>query len=121
MDRVTDGSSLFNLVFIVKEFTNIMFLRPLKRIYKTICIRLDTGMPKHTVRRVHVMPWATPIRRIGKMRKGYLCLCNDNVIMEIGYRGIIQFSPQFYKNNSDNLIFKISLRGLNSGDLLIFQ
>jgi len=61
----------------VNEFTYIRFILPLKGIYNAVFIRPRAVMPLCTIRRVHVMPWATPIRRIGKTRKGYLCPYNN--------------------------------------------
>jgi hypothetical protein len=35
-------------------------------------IAADPRVPSRTIRRVHVMPWATPIRRIGQTQRGGL-------------------------------------------------
>ena len=37
---------------------------------KTYTVEDTPHIPKRTVRRVHVMPWATPIRRIGQSQSG---------------------------------------------------
>lgn len=35
-------------------------------------------VPNHTIRRVHIMPWATPIRRIGRTRLKHIKRENDD-------------------------------------------
>ena len=58
---------------IVNEFTYNEFIPPPKKVFNTVSMRLPVAVPLRTIRRVHVMPWATPAKRIGKTRKGYLC------------------------------------------------
>lgn len=41
-------------------------------------ISFSQQVPNHTIRRVHVMPWATPIRRIGHLRLKHIGHENDD-------------------------------------------
>jgi hypothetical protein len=64
-----DLRDLVFLGLLVKNFTNSRFINPAvaspRRILKTSQLKCRIN---RTRRRVHVMPWATPIRRIGRLR-----------------------------------------------------
>jgi hypothetical protein len=71
--RILGRANLLYFSDIVNEFTCTGFMSPLKRGFNGVSMRGTSATPLRAIRRVHVMPHATPIRRIGKTRKGYLC------------------------------------------------
>jgi hypothetical protein len=84
LDLICNSTGIFYLTSIVNKFT----ITKLKFIGRHILSRFfnnpgATRIPNRTRRRVHVMPWATPIKRIGKMRIGYLSPGEDNSISDI--------------------------------------
>ncbi len=62
-------SSLFSNVKVFTRFGESLYSQ--KRSYRFCRLSQRNCIPRRTIRRVHVMPWATPIRRIGITRVEY--------------------------------------------------
>lgn len=115
MVRLIHDGSLFYFLYIVKKFTPVKKpLRPKIRFYTTYDTSCYTRKMGRAVRRVHIMPWATPIRRIGKTRKGYLCPDNYASYKESGYGYGVWFLLLNNITNSFHFDLKTSINNENS-------
>ena len=74
------GTAQNNFYYLSRFVNNFTFSRHFAMIgssYKTFGYTPSSQRPRiRTIRRVHVMPWATPIRRIGSMRLN--CIGQDS-------------------------------------------
>jgi len=78
---------------IVNEFTYFECISLRMSAFNVILICLLSAPSIRPVRRVHVMPLGTPIRRIGKTRKGYLYPDNPDLSNQSLYKNRISFLP----------------------------
>ena len=93
--RSIEGKPLSNtsqkphyLHWLVNKFTYFTPLSPLHKRWYPFCRASSMKRAPHrTVRRVHVMPWATPIRRIGSTRVDFYSQENDDPAGFAGRRG----------------------------------
>ena len=78
---------------IVNEFTYFECISLRMKAFNATLICLLPAPPLRPVRRVHIMPLGTPIRRIGKTRKGHLYPDDRELYNEIRYKNRISFPP----------------------------
>jgi len=88
---------------IVNEFTYFECISLGMRAFNVILICLLPAPSMRPIRRVHVMPLGTPIRRIGKTRKGHLYPDDRELYNECRHKNRISFLPlnntiKFYRH-----------------------